>query len=96
MTAEVDDYGRGDTAREAVEDTAIASHSPRAFPISEFCRRYGIGRTTAYAEIAAGRLCAVKVGKRTLITADAAEAWLASLPKFERPPAEPRKRLAPG
>jgi excisionase family DNA binding protein len=56
-------------------------HSRRAFPIREFCRRYGIGRTNAYQEIAAGRLRAVKVGRRTLITHDAAEAWLAALPE---------------
>jgi excisionase family DNA binding protein len=52
---------------------------PRAFSIDEFCRRYGIGRTTSYAEIAAGRLRCRKVGKRSLITEDDAEAWLESL-----------------
>ena len=41
-----------------------------------------IGRTKAYQEIAAGRLRAVKVGRRTLITHDAAEAWLAALPEL--------------
>jgi excisionase family DNA binding protein len=56
--------------------------SRRAFPISEFCRLYGIGRTKAYAEIAAGRLRALKVGRRTLIIYDAAEAWLASRPEL--------------
>jgi excisionase family DNA binding protein len=58
-----------------------APFCPRAFSIPEFCRRYGIGRTNAYQEIAAGRLRAVKVGRRTLITQDAAESWLASLPE---------------
>jgi excisionase family DNA binding protein len=57
--------------------------SPRAFSVSEFCRCYGIGRTHAYQEIAAGRLHAVKVGRRTLIKQDAAEGWLATLPKIE-------------
>jgi excisionase family DNA binding protein len=56
-----------------------ASFSPRAFSIREFCRQYGIGRTIAYQEMAAGRLRALKVGRRTLITHDAAEAWLSSL-----------------
>lgn len=51
----------------------------RAFSIDEFCRRYGIGRTTAYAEIAAGRLRRRKVRKRSLITEDDAEAWLECL-----------------
>jgi excisionase family DNA binding protein len=59
-----------------------APFSPRAFSIPEFCRRYGIGRTAAYGEIAAGRLRAVKAGRRTLITNDDAEAWLASRPEL--------------
>jgi excisionase family DNA binding protein len=59
--------------------------SPRAFSIAAFCRRYAIGRTYAYQEIAAGRLHAVKAGRRTLITRDAAEAWLASLPELKKP-----------
>jgi excisionase family DNA binding protein len=52
----------------------------RAFPINEFCERYSIGRTRAYEEIAAGRLRAVKAGRRTLIPADSAEAWFEELP----------------
>jgi excisionase family DNA binding protein len=50
--------------------------------MDDFCRLYGIGRTKAYAEIAAHRLRAVKVGRRTLISHDAAEAWLASRPEL--------------
>jgi hypothetical protein len=57
----------------------------RAFPIDEFCRRYGIGRTMAYAEIAAGRLHAVKARRRTLITAQAADEWLRGLPALTAP-----------
>jgi excisionase family DNA binding protein len=52
-----------------------------AFSIDDFCSRYGIGRTTAYEEIRTGRLEAVKVGRRTLITEQAAQDWLSSLPK---------------
>ena len=63
-------------------DAGSALLSPRAFAIREFCLRYGIGRTHAYQEIAAGRLRAVKVGRRTLISHDAAEAWLAALPEM--------------
>lgn len=79
--------GRGETGTPAVvieSEASSATHSRRAFSISEFCLRYGIGRTNAYQEIAAGRLRAVKVGRRTLITCDAAEAWLAELPAFTR------------
>jgi excisionase family DNA binding protein len=60
----------------------------RAFGIDEFCRRYGVGRTTAYAEMAAGRLRRRKVGKRSLVAEDDAEAWLASLPTITPPSTE--------
>jgi excisionase family DNA binding protein len=59
-----------------------AQISPRAFSIPEFGRLYGVGRTTAYQEIATGQLRAVKAGRRTLITHDDAEAWRASRPVF--------------
>jgi hypothetical protein len=39
-----------------------------------------IGKTKAYEEIRAGRLRAVKCGRATIITHDAYEAWLNSLP----------------
>ena len=58
----------------------------RALSVSEFCRRYGVGRSKAYEEIKAGRLRAVKTGHRTLIIVDDAEAWLLSRPS-SRPPA---------
>jgi excisionase family DNA binding protein len=52
----------------------------RAFAVEEFCRRYSVGRTTAYAEIKAGRLRRRKVGKRSIIAQEDAEAWLHGLP----------------
>jgi excisionase family DNA binding protein len=65
----------------AVGASSSGPNPNRAFRIDDFCRLYGVGRTTAYQEIAAGRLRAVKVGRRTLVTHDAAEAWLAALPE---------------
>jgi excisionase family DNA binding protein len=70
-------YSAGDS-----NDAGSALVTGRAFSINEFCRQYGIGRTMAYAEIATGRLRAVKAGRRTLITHNAAEAWLASLERL--------------
>jgi excisionase family DNA binding protein len=70
------------TADSRGNDAGSALLSPRAFAIREFCQRYSVGRTRAYQEIAAGRLRAVKVGRRTLIAHDAAEAWLAALPEL--------------
>jgi excisionase family DNA binding protein len=62
-----------------------AAYSSRVFSIREFCHRYGIGRTHTYQEIAEGRLRALKVGRRTLITHEAAETWLAALPELNNP-----------
>jgi hypothetical protein len=52
----------------------------RAMTLPEFCRRYGIGRSSAYVEIAAGRLPIRKCGRRSLVTIDDAELWLSRLP----------------
>jgi hypothetical protein len=51
--------------------------------VDVFCKHYGLGRTRAYEEIAAGRLKARKLGRRTLIAADDAEDWLGHLPMFQ-------------
>jgi hypothetical protein len=55
----------------------------RAMSLRVFCERYGLGRTRAYEEIAAGRLTARKAGRRTIITADDAEDWLSRLPALQ-------------
>jgi hypothetical protein len=55
----------------------------RAFSINTFCDRNEIGRTTAYAEINAGRLRASKAGKRTIITEENEAEWLKNLPAVE-------------
>jgi excisionase family DNA binding protein len=55
----------------------------RSLSIAEFCNRYGIGRSKAYEEIKARRLRAIKVGRRTLIIVDEAEAWLLSRPSSQ-------------
>jgi excisionase family DNA binding protein len=81
---------RDDYSVQATAGSDPCSDLPRALSIDEFCSRYGVGRTTAYQEIAARRLRAVKVGRRTLITRDAAEAWLASLPSVP-----PRQTTSP-
>ena len=44
--------------------------------INEFCDIFCISRTTAYKEIKLNRLNILKVGKKTLISADAAQAWI--------------------
>ncbi|WP_018262253.1 helix-turn-helix domain-containing protein [Methylobacterium sp. WSM2598] len=56
----------------------------RAHTIAEVVQISGAGRTTIYAEIAAQRLKAKKLGRRTLITADDLHNWLDRLPALER------------
>ena len=51
-----------------------------AMAIPEFSARYRVGRSKVYDEISAGRLRAVKIGRRTVILASDAAAWLAALP----------------
>jgi excisionase family DNA binding protein len=52
--------------------------SKAALSIEDFCNSYSVGKTTAYEEINAGRLHAVKVGRRTLIPEQSAVEWLQS------------------
>jgi hypothetical protein len=65
-------------ALSAGEDHAKAHKDPS---VAGFCHRYGIGRTKFYDEIKTGRLRAVKIGARTIVTADDEARWLASLPE---------------
>ena len=52
----------------------------RAMSIARFSEDYGIGRTKVYEELNSGRLRGRKIGTRTLISEDDAEAWLRCLP----------------
>lgn len=52
-----------------------------AMSIREFCSVAGISRSRTYEEIKAGRLRILKCGRRTLITNEAVEAWVRSLPR---------------
>jgi excisionase family DNA binding protein len=57
----------------------VCLSAARALSIADFCRLYGVGRTTTYAQIKAGALKARKIGRRTVVPVEAAEAWLISL-----------------
>jgi excisionase family DNA binding protein len=54
--------------------------TPLAYTVPDACKAAGLGRTTLYELIAAGRLRAMKAGTRTLIEADSLRSYLASLP----------------
>jgi excisionase family DNA binding protein len=61
--------------------TAEETASPiRALRVADACRSLSISKSQLYREMAAGRLRAVKCGAITLIPAEAADAWLNSLP----------------
>lgn len=48
--------------------------------ITEFCERYGVGRSTVYRENKAGRLPFRKIGRATRIAESDAQKWLDMLP----------------
>jgi Helix-turn-helix domain len=50
----------------------------RGYNVREFARIYGIGITSTYEEIKAGRLKIRKVGRRTVIATEDAEAWFSA------------------
>ena len=52
-----------------------------ALSIAGFCDYASVGRTTALAEVKAGRLIAHKRGRSTIILIEDADAWLQSLPR---------------
>ncbi len=56
---------------------------PIAYTIPEATRVSGFSRTSVYAELKAGRLAAVKHGKRTLVLAESLEKRVAELPAYE-------------
>ncbi len=53
-----------------------------AYSIDAAAKASHTGRTKLYAEIKSGRLKAIKLGARTLITAEALSEWLNSLPQL--------------
>jgi len=56
--------------------------NPPALTLRDFCDAYRVCRETAYQQIRAGRLRAVKLGRKTLILRADADAWAASLPEL--------------
>jgi hypothetical protein len=56
--------------------------TPNCFGFREFCRRNNICPETGYREVRAGRLEVVKIGRKSLVTAEAERKWLDSLPRL--------------
>lgn len=69
-------------ASEISNDNAAPSNDG-ALTIAQFCRSYGLGRTSTYEAIRERRLVAKKYGKRTLIPVASARQFLDSLPAMQ-------------
>ena len=63
-------------------DRDEASMHQRLLSIKEFGHVFGPKHTKTYELIKRGELTAVKVGRRTYIPIEAAEAWAAGLPRL--------------
>lgn len=57
----------------------LDKYRKRALTIDMFCDVYSVGRTLAYAEIAAKRLKSVTIGRKRLIPSEEAEEWFNNL-----------------
>ena len=62
----------------------MTAELPLTLSIAEVCRITGIGRTSIYAAINAGRLRALKFSGRTLIRTEDLKAFLDSLPEMPK------------
>ncbi|MDB5442320.1 MAG: Excisionase [Phenylobacterium sp.] len=78
------------TARKLLNGTAMTQSDPLpeaetgALSVDGFCARFGLKRTSTYGELKAGRLNAVKCGRRTLIPVAEAHRWFLALPTYRR------------
>lgn len=48
---------------------------PECMSVADFCDRYGVKKTLTYKLLNQGEIVAVKIGRRTLITRESAEAF---------------------
>ena len=53
---------------------------PLLLSVDDVCALTGLGRTSIYGELRAGRLASVKVGRRRLVPRAALDAWIEELP----------------
>jgi hypothetical protein len=58
---------------------------PKLMSVPAALDRYGIGRTKLYALIGIGEIRAVKLGAKTLIDVESADAFFDSLPELQGP-----------
>lgn len=61
------------------ETTATKTVELRAYSVDQFAAAYGISRAYAYRLVKEGKIRCATLGKRRLITTEAAEAYIASV-----------------
>jgi excisionase family DNA binding protein len=69
-------------------------HEPLAYTIADAVKVTGIGRTTLYELIGAGKIKASKAGNRTLVMADSLRDYVDSLPTADIKTGQRRNRAA--
>jgi hypothetical protein len=75
---------RSSTYRRNLRPAQKVEGGPQSAPkvaesVDEFCHSFGIGRTLFYAQVKAGAIRTVKVGKRTLVPIAERDAFLARI-----------------
>jgi len=58
------------------------STNQMSYTLDEAVKLTGLGKTRLYEELKAGRLKAVKIGRRTLVPHSNLQEWLKSLPSY--------------
>lgn len=64
------------------KDTQPTAQEKLSYSLSEVAKLTGLGRTKIYQELNSGRLSGVKLGRRTLVTRESLESWLAALDSY--------------
>lgn len=67
----------------ALQTNEAASGRPRFQEIKHFCAENNVSHVTTYKLINEGAIEAVKLGRKTLIVVESADAWAASLPRMK-------------
>jgi hypothetical protein len=97
---EEDEVEQGPANHHGWNARTTAMHGVGAMSIKGFCGWADVGLSTFYKEVGAGRLAAVKVGRKTLVRMSDALAWLAALsepdPQERYGSPKPRRAVAPG
>lgn len=58
----------------------IPNIEKRSYSLAELAQRHGLSERTLYNHIYAGTLRVTKVGRRSIVTVEAEQAWLAAMP----------------